>query len=95
MIFDEWWKEMKPAECDELKDYFVECWNEARKDVKNDLLKLLPIASCNTEDARDFWAESHEESEDYLAKLASQFKTELAFIAELTEKYAKKAGDGE
>ena len=26
MTFDEWWKQMKPAECDELKEYFVECW---------------------------------------------------------------------
>lgn len=26
MTFDEWWKVMKPAECDELKEYFVEAY---------------------------------------------------------------------
>lgn len=26
MTFDDWWKEMKPAECDELKDEFFACW---------------------------------------------------------------------
>lgn len=24
--FDAWWKEMKPAECDEFKPYFEESW---------------------------------------------------------------------
>ena len=27
--FEEWWKEMKPAECDEVKPYFEECWQRA------------------------------------------------------------------
>ena len=26
MTFDEWWKQTKPAECDELKPYFEEAW---------------------------------------------------------------------
>ena len=26
MTFDEWWKVMKPAECDEVKEYFVEAY---------------------------------------------------------------------
>jgi len=26
MNFDEWWKQTKPAECDELKPYFEEAW---------------------------------------------------------------------
>jgi hypothetical protein len=26
MTFDEWWKVMKPAECDELKEYFIEAY---------------------------------------------------------------------
>ncbi len=29
MTFDEWWKQTKPAECDELKPYFVEAWEIA------------------------------------------------------------------
>ena len=29
MTFDEWWKQIKPAECDELKPYFEECWENA------------------------------------------------------------------
>ena len=36
MSFDEWWKEMKPAECDELKDYFVEGCNKLDDKFKND-----------------------------------------------------------
>ena len=27
--FDEWWKLMKPAEVDELKDQFIDCWQAA------------------------------------------------------------------
>ena len=27
MNFEAWWKKMKPAECDEVKQYFEECWN--------------------------------------------------------------------
>jgi len=30
--FDAWWKEMKPAECDELKPYFEESWQLGFKD---------------------------------------------------------------
>jgi len=26
MTFNEWWKLPKPAECDEVKQYFEECW---------------------------------------------------------------------
>ena len=29
MTFDEWWKQMKPAECDELKQVFEECWESS------------------------------------------------------------------
>jgi len=29
MIFSEWWKKMKPAECDEVKPYFEEAWQTA------------------------------------------------------------------
>lgn len=24
--WNDWWKETKPAECDEYKEYFCECW---------------------------------------------------------------------
>lgn len=27
MTFDEWWKVIKPAECDELKEYFIEAYH--------------------------------------------------------------------
>lgn len=30
--FDAWWKEMKPAECDEFKPYFEESWQLGFKD---------------------------------------------------------------
>ncbi len=29
MTFDEWWKQTKPAECDELKQVFEECWENS------------------------------------------------------------------
>jgi hypothetical protein len=32
MTFDEWWKQMKPAECDEVKPYFEEAWQIAFRD---------------------------------------------------------------
>lgn len=30
MTFDEWWKEMKPAEVDDLKPQFEDCWARAQ-----------------------------------------------------------------
>ena len=24
-----WWKRLKPAECDEVKEHFIECWQAA------------------------------------------------------------------
>jgi hypothetical protein len=29
MNFDEWWMEMKPAEVDDLKEQFEDCWDKA------------------------------------------------------------------
>lgn len=29
MTFDEWWKQTKPEECDELKQVFEECWENS------------------------------------------------------------------
>lgn len=31
MTFDEWWKLSKPAECDEVKMQFEECWRLAHQ----------------------------------------------------------------
>ena len=39
MTFDEWWKQIKPAECDEVKPYFEEAWQTAVAKAKDDLLK--------------------------------------------------------
>ena len=27
--FEDWWKLLKPAECDEVKEHFVDCWKVA------------------------------------------------------------------
>lgn len=32
MTFDEWWKQIKPAECDEVKPYFDDAWQTAFRD---------------------------------------------------------------
>lgn len=40
MTFDEWWKQMKPAECDELKEWFIECWNAAVKQEREACAKV-------------------------------------------------------
>ncbi len=39
MNFDEWWKQIKPAECEEVKPYFEEAWQAATEKAKDDLLK--------------------------------------------------------
>jgi hypothetical protein len=36
MTFDEWWKEMKPAECDEMKPVFEQCWNTAVEEAASE-----------------------------------------------------------
>lgn len=33
--FDDWWKQMKPAECDELREVFIECWDVAFRNGHN------------------------------------------------------------
>ena len=40
MTFDDWWKQMKPAECDELKAVFVECWTHARQEALEEAAKV-------------------------------------------------------
>ena len=39
MTFDEWWKQMKPAECDEVKPYFEEAWRVASASATDAVLK--------------------------------------------------------
>jgi hypothetical protein len=36
MDFETWWKQAKPAECDELKEYFEECWVIAFEEGKEE-----------------------------------------------------------
>jgi hypothetical protein len=36
MTFEEWWKEMKPAECDEVKPSFEQCWNTAVEEAASE-----------------------------------------------------------
>ena len=53
MIFEEWWKQTKPAECDELKDYFIEAWNTSVAQYSDDLDRLVAIAVAAERDAFD------------------------------------------
>ncbi len=45
MTFEEWWKLLKPAECDEVKPQFEECWQQAyqagRDSMREEVLKYL------------------------------------------------------
>ena len=38
MNFETWWGEMKPAECDEVKEYFLEAW-EVSAQAERELLE--------------------------------------------------------
>jgi hypothetical protein len=39
--WNDWWKETKPAECDEYKDYFCECWHVSQSEqYKKDKEKI-------------------------------------------------------
>ncbi len=40
MTFDEWWMEMKPAEVDDLKPQFMDCW--ARAQIAADSVVGMP-----------------------------------------------------
>lgn len=60
MTFEEWWKQMKPAECDEVKLYFEECWavataaeREACAGVCENLRVLHENGDPDGDDARD------------------------------------------
>ena len=44
MTFDDWWKQTKPAECDELKAYFLESWNTSAAQYTADLDRLVEAA---------------------------------------------------
>ena len=45
--FERWWKEMKPAEVDEFKEIFRECWDRAFGMGKNIVQSKLD--SCQAE----------------------------------------------
>lgn len=34
--FEEWWKILKPAEVDELKEIFEECWKAGRASMRDE-----------------------------------------------------------
>ena len=45
--FDEWWKEMKPAECDEYKGYFLECWERSREAALRECAQIARETLCD------------------------------------------------
>ena len=40
MTFEEWWKLLKPAECDEVKPQFEECWQAGRDAMRQEAMKV-------------------------------------------------------
>ena len=46
--FDEWWLEMKPAECDEYKVYFLECWERSREVEMKRCAQIARETVCDT-----------------------------------------------
>lgn len=48
MTFEEWWKLLKPAECDEVKPQFEDCWQQAyaagRESMRKELTSPQPPA---------------------------------------------------
>lgn len=50
MTFDEWWKKMKPAECDELKPYFEEAWGVSATEEREALAQFANIEAMKQHD---------------------------------------------
>jgi len=50
MTFDEWWKKMKPAECDELKPYFEEAWGISAKAERDAIAQLAAMEAMKQHD---------------------------------------------
>lgn len=40
MTFEDWWKQIKAAECDEVKDEFEDCWREAMNHSMDEISDL-------------------------------------------------------
>jgi hypothetical protein len=43
MTFEEWWKQLHPAEVDELKPVFEDCWKQAKRDALLDAADTFEI----------------------------------------------------
>ena len=52
--FEDWWRLLKPAECDEVEEHFRECWQAATLDERERCAKV-----CETFGAEP-WAVSKE-----------------------------------
>lgn len=75
MTFDEWWMEMKPAECDEVKDWFEECWHKSNIEAMRDVfpaahrlaleLECLLLSCTDTVATAKWWESAHEALEQW------------------------------
>jgi len=43
MTFEEWWKQLHPAEVDELKPVFDDCWKQAKREVLIEAANIVDI----------------------------------------------------
>tara|TARA_R110000868_G_scaffold207637_1_gene456607 strand:+ start:33 stop:245 length:213 start_codon:yes stop_codon:yes gene_type:complete len=48
MTFEEWWKQMKPAEVDEFKSEFEDCWKAATEEAKVRCAQIAMHTVCDT-----------------------------------------------
>ena len=49
MTFDEWWLLTKPAEVDDLKEYFIEAYNAGLQDMKQQRDVAFAMSKCECE----------------------------------------------
>lgn len=52
MRFNEWWQTTKPAECNPLKDYFIDAWEISAGNYTADLDRALAAATAEADKQR-------------------------------------------
>jgi hypothetical protein len=71
MTFDEWWKQMKPAECDEVKEYFEECWSVARAEQRKIDAEIAKNVGSGTDKYGEYYLMSSYECTEAILKEGS------------------------
>ena len=82
MIFESWWKLLKPAECDEVKPQFEDCWQQAYAAGRE---SRYPLPDSLYPGSKDWIAGDYAARVDWLHSMYESKKQEIESLLQQIE----------